>query len=84
MLFLDGNVIIRYICIFKLKNPAAFWDHFWCRFINLWIVAFSLIVEVLNIMLTENQRISNLLHICLGEEPTDYCPWMPVVRGELK
>jgi hypothetical protein len=35
LFLLNGLVISRYACIFWLKNPAAFHDDFWVRFINI-------------------------------------------------
>jgi len=42
LLFIDTITAIRFAFIFMLKNPAAFQDDFWCRFISLWIFGFSL------------------------------------------
>ena len=39
--FLDAIIVLRYIFIFWLKNPAAFQEEFWSLFINIWVVAFS-------------------------------------------
>ena len=40
-LFLDAIIVLRYIFIFWMKNPAAFQEEFWSLFINIWVVAFS-------------------------------------------
>jgi hypothetical protein len=37
ILILDAMASLRYLLIFKLKNPAAFNDDFWAFFINIWI-----------------------------------------------
>jgi hypothetical protein len=36
-LYIDGTIVMRYVYIFWLKNPAAFNDEFWSRFIFIWI-----------------------------------------------
>jgi hypothetical protein len=46
MLFLDCIMVTRYTFIFWLKNPAAFQDEFWSLFINLWVVGFSWIAQL--------------------------------------
>ena len=46
MVFANFIISIRYIFIFKLKNPAAFHDDFWSLFLNIWIVSFALIVTL--------------------------------------
>ena len=43
LLFADAITAIRFVFIFWLKNPAAFHDDFWCRFISFWIFGLSLI-----------------------------------------
>ena len=41
ILFVDATTAVRYAFIFWLKNPAAFYDDFWCSFISSWIYGFS-------------------------------------------
>ncbi len=41
MLFLNMIMLIRYIFIFQLKNPAGFRDDFWSYFLKLWVMLFS-------------------------------------------
>ena len=45
MLFLDGMIIIRYIFIFWMQNPAGFNDEFWEKFVSFWIVGFAMISQ---------------------------------------
>ena len=45
MLFLDGMILIRYIFIFWLQNPAGFNDEFWEKFVSFWIVGFAMISQ---------------------------------------
>ena len=41
MLFLNMIMIIRYIFIFCLRNPAGFRDDYWSVFLKLWVMLFS-------------------------------------------
>ena len=50
LMYIDAIIVFRFVYIFKLKNPAAFRDDFWCLFVSLWIYIFDLIaVGTLNI-----------------------------------
>ena len=62
-----GLIIARYMCIFFLKNPAAFNDEFWCRFIHIWINAFSFLLHFTQAYLPGKQLIS--YYICSGVNP---------------
>ena len=67
MLFLDCIMLMRYISIFWLKNPAAFQDEFWSLFANLWVVTFSWISQfVFDVMLGQDNY---HIHICTGHPP---------------
>ena len=68
-LFFDGIACMRYIFIFFLKNPAAFRDDFWCFFINIWVKAFSLIVEIVIHNLLAHHKMN--YYICSGLDPTE-------------
>jgi hypothetical protein len=46
LLFFDGIILARYVYIFRLKNPAAFPDDFWHRFLNTWIFWFCTASQV--------------------------------------
>ena len=62
-----GVIISRYLSVFWLKNPAAFNDDFWCRFINIWILAASIISQlVLNNL---PGPLPLMFHICCGTNP---------------
>ena len=67
MLFLDCIMITRYIFIFWLKNPGAFKDEFWSLYVNIWVVFFSWISQIIfDVMLgTDTYHI----HICTGVTP---------------
>ena len=45
MLFLDAILISKYFLIFKFKNPLGFCDDFWTRFISIWIVIGSHLLQ---------------------------------------
>ena len=51
MLIFDAISILRYIFIFWLKNPYNFSDDFWNVFINLWISSFSLMTQIVFVIL---------------------------------
>ena len=45
LLFYDAIIVVRFVYIFVLKNPAAFADDFWCFFINVAVKSFSVIFQ---------------------------------------
>ena len=45
LMYIDVIIVFRFVYIFKLKNPAAFRDDFWCFFVSLWIP----IIELINV-----------------------------------
>ena len=50
LMHIDASIVFRFVYIFKLKNPAAFRDDFWCYCVSMWIHMFALItVGTLNI-----------------------------------
>ena len=61
----DAIIVANYAYIFWLKNPAAFNDDFWCKFISLWIYCSShLIIGTLHILVEfETQA----CFICIGK-----------------
>ena len=67
MLFVDGIIITRYIYIFCLKNPFAFNDDFWYLFVNLWVIAFSFIAQIVMAMMPG--RNTAYFYICSGKNP---------------
>jgi hypothetical protein len=72
LLFFDAIIIVRYMYIFVLKNPAAFHDDFWYRFINIWIKSFSLIFQGAWHILAVRQPIG--FYICCGRDPSSDNP----------
>ena len=67
MLFMDGIILTRYVYIFCLKNPFAFNDDFWYLVINVWIVAFSFVNQIIMAMMPG--RSSLYFYICSGRSP---------------
>ena len=65
---LNGVIFSRYMFIFHLKNPTAFNDDFWCRFINIWIIGLSIIPQVVYNYLSGSLPI--MFHICSGTNPS--------------
>ena len=68
LLYLDAMAITRYLFIFVLKNPAAFKDDFWIRFINIWIKSASLIGNLVWWLKSEREALNYF--ICTGQDPT--------------
>ena len=64
-------MLIRYISLFHLKNPAAIADDFWSFYINSWIFLFSILSEIFNHLATEEKRLSILFHVCIGQNPSE-------------
>ena len=46
LLFCDAAMVIKYVSIFWLKNPAGFQDAYWSRFLNTWILVGSFIIQL--------------------------------------
>ena len=67
MLFMDGIILTRYVFIFCLRNPFAFNDDFWYLVINIWIVAFSFMNQV--VMALMPGRSTLYFYICSGRSP---------------
>jgi hypothetical protein len=62
LMFMNSIIISRYIFIFWLKNPAAFQDEFWSLLVNIWVVLFSFISQIVfDVMLGID---SIHIHIC--------------------
>ena len=51
LLFYDSISLLRYLFIFWLKNPTGFCDDFWTKFVNVWIIVFSFISQILHSIL---------------------------------
>jgi hypothetical protein len=75
-LLFDCVIVIRYLFIFKLKNPGAFYDGFWTAFVLAWISGFCLITQWLVHYLPGQQllRIQFCSGIDLSNEPLQSGP----------
>ena len=62
-----GVIISLFLFTFRLKNPAAFNDDFWCQSINAWILAASFIPQVVFHNLPGSSP--KMFHICSGTNP---------------
>ena len=69
LLILTATIVMRYICIFLMKNPTGFQDDFWSLFLNIWIVAFSFITQFVFVHMPGRQV--NQYYICLGISPPE-------------
>ena len=67
LLFLDGIIITRYIFIFWLKNPTIFQDDFWNLFINIWILGFVHIIQIIYYLTPGRNYL--YYYICSGQNP---------------
>jgi len=57
-------MVTRYLFIFWIKNPAAFHEEFWSRFVNIWVVMFSWAAQItFEVMLATD---SYHIHVCTG------------------
>ena len=66
-LIINAVTITRYIFIFWLKNPGAFNDEFWMRFINIWTSVFCLMISFIQAFFP-NQKLP-LYNLCIGYHP---------------
>ena len=60
-------VALRYLFIFRLKNPAAFNDEFWVKFVNFWVILFSWSVQLIFDIIVGVD--SHHIYICNGTLP---------------
>lgn len=79
LLLIDAMTIVRYVFILWLKNPAAFKDDFWFVLINIWIVCFSFIGQLVRAMAPGNHQLEYKL--CTGDDPNYMLTLPPVGRG---
>ena len=71
-LLLDAVIIIRYLFIFKLKNPGTFQDGFWTVFISIWTFLFCLISQWLLLYLPGNKPLT--IWFCSGSDLSNKQP----------
>jgi hypothetical protein len=67
MMYLNCIIVSRYIFIFWLKNPAAFQDEFWSPFLNIWIILFAIVSQIIFEVILGKETINH--HICTGLSP---------------
>ena len=68
LLFMIGMITSRYVFIFRLKNPAAFQDDFWSFYLNISVVGFSAIAELVLYRMPGRNTIYH--YVCTGK-PVD-------------
>ena len=68
MFFMNGIILARYIFIFWLKNPAAFNDDFWSLFLNIWIVGYSFLTQIVSSQMPGRRSV--YFYICSGKNPS--------------
>jgi hypothetical protein len=64
LLYMDAIILVRYILIFWLKNPASVNNEFWSRFLNLWIPGFCFLLDSVRYFLPGKQSFS--YYTCAG------------------
>ena len=67
IVFLNILAVLKYLCIFKLKNPGAIIDEFWSRLINLWVFGFGLINYAILMLDPHSIESSFLYSRCVGQ-----------------
>jgi hypothetical protein len=72
LLILTTTIVLRYICIFVLKNLTGFKDGFWNIFLIIWIEGFSFITQLVFALIPG--RNSNTYYICLRKSPPEAPP----------
>ena len=67
LLFYYSFIIVQYLFIFWVKNPAAVNDDFWSHFVSMWIFGFSILFNFAKFYSASTQTIS--FYICNGAMP---------------
>ena len=71
LLLLDSTIIVQYLLIFKIKNPAAVNDDFWSPFIGVWIAGLSHLFNFSKFFIAHRQPLN--YYVCAGVLPgTDW------------
>ena len=73
LLIVDAIIIVRYIFVFKLKNPAAFHDDFWFVFATVWIHSFSVLTNGSWYYFGMDQQPFSY-YMCTGRNPFELLP----------
>jgi hypothetical protein len=67
-LYINATLVMKYVYIFWLKNPAAFNDNFWSYFIVIWAHMAALVCPGVYHFLTTSQPLE--FYACTGQDPT--------------
>jgi hypothetical protein len=67
ILLINIILIIRYIFIFKSKNPTAVQDDFWILFLGIWTVGFALICQTTTLIFPGKMPMT--FYLCVGKMP---------------
>ena len=70
LLFIDATLLVQYLFIFWLKNPAGVNDDFWSCFITIWIRGFSLIFYLTKLTIDTKKPI--VYYICSNILPDNF------------
>lgn len=68
LLFFDSTMIVQYLLIFWIKNPAAVNDEFWSIFITIWIVGLSQLFNFSKFYIGHRQPLN--FYVCSGFLPS--------------
>ena len=52
---MDVAILLRYVCIFWMKNPLGINDDWWGFFASMWILGASLFIETIDTYLMQNE-----------------------------
>ena len=67
LLLLDSTILVQYLLIFWVKNPAAVHDDFWSFFITSWTAGLSLIYNFIKFFIPHRQPLN--YYVCSGILP---------------
>jgi hypothetical protein len=68
ILYFGIIAVVRYLFIFSVKNPATFQDEFWSFFINILVISFGFLSQVLFACLPGRQPLT--FYFCTGDVPS--------------
>ena len=66
--YMNASIITKYFLIFWIKNPAAFYNEFWCIFVSICIHFFPFLIELSRVFLAADQTLG--FNICTGRDPS--------------
>jgi hypothetical protein len=68
ILYFGIIAVVRYLFIFSIRNPATFQDEFWNFFINIQVVSFGFLSQVIFACLPGRQPLT--FYFCTGDIPS--------------